>query len=277
MTPNAMQHRPSLDTVCAVILAGGFGTRIRHLYPDLPKPMVPVAGAPFVEWVVRYLQGQGVTQFVVSLGHLAEVAEKYFASRRVLPWGALPGPSRLDYDGLGRPLHVKRCPIQTIREPAPLGTGGALAFAAKAADASNDTFLLANGDSLVLADLSPAWRMMADDTTDGVLVGLEVADASRFGRLDVAADGRLLQFAEKQPGAGLINAGIYLLRRRLLGEFPRQTPLSIERDVFPALLSEGARLLVHRCQAPFLDIGTPETIAQADSFILRHFPSQVAA
>jgi D-glycero-alpha-D-manno-heptose 1-phosphate guanylyltransferase len=136
---------------------------------------------------------------------------------------------------------------------------------------------LANGDSLVLADLRPAWAMLADESTDGVVVGLEVADASRYGRLDVTDDGRLLRFSEKQPGSGLINAGIYLLRRRLLDRFPRRTPLSMEHDVFPALLDGGARLRVHRCQAPFLDIGTPETVAQADSFITRHFLAQVAA
>ena len=241
-------------SVCAVILAGGLGTRIRHLYPELPKPMVPVAGVPFIEWVVRYLRDEGVTQFVISLGHLAEVAEAYFDSRP-----------------------AQGCQIQTVREPAPLGTGGALAFADRASGLPAETLLLANGDSLVLADLAPAWHMLSDDATDGVVVGLEVADASRYGRLDVAGDGRLLRFSEKQPGAGLINAGIYLLRRRLLDHFPRRTPLSMERDVFPALLGGGARLKVHRCQAPFLDIGTPETVAQADSFIQRHFSVQEAA
>ncbi|HET6881188.1 MAG TPA: nucleotidyltransferase family protein [Pirellulales bacterium] len=244
----------SASSACAVVLAGGLGTRIRHLYPDLPKPMAPVAGAPFVEWVVRYLQGQGVTQFVVSLGHLAEVAEEYFATRS-----------------------EQGCRIRTVLEPTPLGTGGALAFAAQAADPSTEIFVMVNGDSLVLADLSSAWQLLADDTIDGVVIALDVADASRYGRLDVAGDGRLLKFAEKQPGAGLINAGVYLLRRRLVERFSRQRPLSIERDVFPALLAGGARLQVERCQAPFLDIGTPETIAQADEFIRRHFFSQVKA
>lgn len=242
------------DSACAIVLAGGAGTRIRHLYPDLPKPMVPVAGAPFIEWVLRYLQREGLTQFVVSLGHLAAVADSYFASRP-----------------------ATGCRLKTVREPAPLGTGGALAFAAKAASPGADSLLLANGDSLVLADLSPAWRLLADESVDGVVIGLHIEDATRYGGLEVDAQGRLLRFSEKRPGAGLINAGVYLFRRRLLAAFPSHGPLSLEQDVFPKLLSGGARLMVHRCQAPFLDIGTPESIRQADSFVRRHFLSQVAA
>ncbi|HEV3344475.1 MAG TPA: nucleotidyltransferase family protein [Pirellulales bacterium] len=244
----------SRGSACAVILAGGAGTRIRHLYPDLPKPMVPAAGAPFIEWVVRYLHEEGLTQFVISLGHLAAIAETYFASRP-----------------------RTNCHVKTVREPAPLGTGGAFVLAAQATAECSDPLLLANGDSLVLADLSPAWRLLADDSVDGVVVGLEVDDASRYGGLETAGDGRLLQFSEKRPGAGLINAGVYLFRRRLLACFPSRRPLSMEQDVFPTLLSAGARLMVYRCQAPFLDIGTPASIQQADSFVRRHFLSQVAA
>lgn len=240
-------------SACAVILAGGLGTRIRHLYPEMPKPMVPAAGAPFIEWVVRYLAGEGLKQFVISLGHLAEVAQAYFDSRP-----------------------ADACGVETVREPVPLGTAGGLVFASQSC-VGGDPLLLANGDSLVLADLSPVWRLLADDSVDAVLVGLEVADASRYGRLEVAADGRLRRFSEKQPGAGLINAGIYAFRRRVLARFPSRMPLSIERDVMPELSASGARLLVHRCQAPFIDIGTPESVGQADSFIHQHFSPRVAA
>jgi D-glycero-alpha-D-manno-heptose 1-phosphate guanylyltransferase len=242
------------DSACGIILAGGAGTRIRHLYPDLPKPMVPAAGAPFIEWVLRYLRQEGLTRFIVSLGHLASAAENYLASRP-----------------------AEDCQIKTVREPAPLGTAGALVFAAGAADRGADPLLLANGDSLALADLSPAWRLLSDESVDGVVIGVRVDDASRYGGLETADDGRLLRFNEKRPGAGLINAGMYLFRRRLLDEFPSNSPLSLEQDVFPRLLAAGARLTVHRCQAPFLDIGTPESVRQADSFVRRHFFSQVAA
>jgi D-glycero-alpha-D-manno-heptose 1-phosphate guanylyltransferase len=159
----------------------------------------------------------------------------------------------------------------------PLGTGGALLFADRSVDHDVETLLLTNGDSLVLADLAPAFELLENHEIDGVVTGLNVRDASRYGRLDVAADGQLLRFSEKQPGAGVINAGVYLFRRKLLRRFPSQFPLSIEHDVFPSLLADGAKLMVHRCEAPFLDIGTPESVAQADAFVRRHFSWQVAA
>lgn len=238
---------------CAVILAGGLGTRIRELYPDLPKPMVPAAGAPFIEWVVRYLAAQGVRRSVISLGHLAHVAETYFVKRP-----------------------ADDCQITTLREPAPLGTGGAVLLAARLA-ADGDPLVVTNGDSLLLADLAPVWRQWAADTIDAVVLGLEMDDASRYGRLDVDTAGRLLRFSEKQPGGGLINAGTCIFRRRVIDRFPQRTPLSLERDVFPQLLAEGKRIMVCRCRAPFLDIGTPASVVQADGFIREHFSTRAAA
>lgn len=234
---------------CAIILAGGRGTRISHLQPHLPKPLIPAAGRPFIEWVIRHFQSQGIRQFVISLGHLAEVADAYFRQRAD--------------DGLS---------IMTVRETEPLGTGGGFLFAQRAAGDA-DPLVLANGDSLVLADLAGAWRQLEDPTVDGVVVGLAVDDAARYGGLEVDDAGRLLRFREKQPGAGLINAGVYCFRRRLLASFPTQLPLSMELDVFPSLLRQGAKLMVHRSRAPFLDIGTPESLAEAEGFIARHWPS----
>ncbi len=232
----------------AIILAGGRGTRISHLRPGLPKPMIPVGGRPFLEWVIRHFASQGVRQFVVSLGHLAEVAESYFGERPA--------------DELS---------IKTVREPEPLGTGGGMLFAQQAA-ADADPLILANGDSLVLAPLAGAWRLLEDPTVDGVVLGLDVEDAGRYGGLEVDASGRLLRFREKQPGRGLINAGVYFFRRRLLASFPETRPLSMELDVFPELLGNGAKLMTHRCCAPFLDIGTPESLAEAEPFLARHWP-----
>lgn len=240
-------------STCAIILAGGRGTRISHLYPQWPKPFIPVAGAPFIDWVVRHLASQGVARFVVSLGHLAEIGERHFAASPV---------AGVD--------------LRTVRETAPLGTGGGFLLAEQASDGA-DPLLLANGDSLVLAELSPVWTLLENEDIDGVVVGLEMHDASRYGRLDLAADGTLLRFSEKQPGSGVINAGLYAFRRRTLEKFPRRQPLSMELDVFPALLEQGARIAVHRCRAPFLDIGTPESLRLADTFLAWNWPSPRAA
>ncbi len=101
---------------------------------------------------------------------------------------------------------------------------------------------------------------------DGSILGLDAADAARYGTL-ASAGGRLTGFAEKRPGSGTINAGVYLLRHRLLARFPAKRPLSFETDVFPSLLAAGAAIAVVPVEAPFLDIGTPETLAQVEGFI----------
>jgi D-glycero-alpha-D-manno-heptose 1-phosphate guanylyltransferase len=228
-----------MPPLTAVLLAGGFGTRIRELYPDVPKPMIPVSGEPFLEWAVRYWKRQGVERFVLSLGHLAEVAERYFTGREE---------------------------VITVREPKALGTGGAVLYVAGETPLS-DPFVVANGDSLVLGDVSGALAALAQPGIDGVVLGVEVDDTSRYGSLAVDSDGRLLGFQEKRPGRGWINGGVYFFRLATLERFPRQEPLSMEVDVFPALLAGGADLRVVGIRAPFLDIGTPESVRQAEEFV----------
>jgi NDP-sugar pyrophosphorylase family protein len=108
---------------------------------------------------------------------------------------------------------------------------------------------------------------------EAALLARPVADAERYGRLEVGPDGRLLRFAEKSPegqGPGLINAGVYVLRPALLDRFPGGVPLSFERDVFPAWLAAGIAVAALVSDAPFLDIGTAASLALADEFIRRH-------
>lgn len=235
----------------AILLAGGIGSRLKSLHPDLPKPMIPVGGRPFLEWSLQYWARQGILRFVFSLGHLAEVAMDYLSVRPA--------------DGLE---------IATVVEPRPLGTGGAVLYAARATVA--DPLVIANGDSLVAADISPARALLDErDDVDGVILGVRVADAGRFGSLAMDADGRLTGFAEKRPGSGVINAGVYFLRRRLLAQFPQKEPLSMETEVFPALLAGGARLWVVSTDAPFLDIGTPESLQEAEGFLRHHIGANI--
>jgi len=236
-----------MPPLTVVLLAGGFGTRIRDLHPDVPKPMISVAGEPFLEWALRYWQSQGVSRAILSLGHLAPVAETWLQSRHSAHFEAL-----------------------TVTEPRPMGTAGAVRFAASQAELS-DPFVVANGDSLVAAATQPAQQWLASGEADGVVLGVRVPDASRYGSLSISADGRLLGFREKQPGAGVINAGVYFFRLSLLDRFPEKTPLSMELDVFPALLDAGVNLRVLAVDAPFLDIGTPQSLAEAEGFIRVNF------
>ncbi len=242
-----MSEPLQLSEITAVILAGGFGTRVQHLLPNLPKPMAPVAGRPFLEWVVRFLAQQGVRRFVLSTGYLAETIHDHFRSAK-------------------RTQRSVRC----VRELTPLGTAGGFLQAVRESGESAPAWLVLNGDSLVLTSLEPLARALDGGDIDGALVGLPVPDTSRYGSISRKADGTLERFAEKVPGRGWINGGVYLFRSSLLERFPDRVPLGFERDVFPALLEQGARFRIVAAEAPFLDIGTEETFRQAESFIQRH-------
>jgi D-glycero-alpha-D-manno-heptose 1-phosphate guanylyltransferase len=237
------------STIAAVILAGGQGTRIRHLLPDLPKPMAPAAGKPFVEWVVRYLLAQGIGQVVISAGYKAEVIEAHFREL------ALPGLT-----------------LACVAEPEPLGTAGGFLHAVEASGLSPAGWLVLNGDSLALAPLDPLFA--AADQNEGALLGLRVDEASRYGTITVGVNNHIVGFAEKRAhqGPGTISAGVYLLHYETLASFPAGKPLSFETDVFPGLLANGTRLGLAPLpsETPFLDIGTPETLHAAEEFIASH-------
>ena len=235
------------EQITAVILAGGFGTRIKHLLGDLPKPMAPVSGKPFVEWVVRYLAAQGIRNVILSTGHLAETVEKYFAAQP-----------------------VKNVRVTCVPETTPLGTAGGFLNAANSAKEKPGAWLVLNGDSLVVAPLANLFSSLNDAPIAGGILGVPMADAARFGTLSQNAVGDLIGFNEKKSGAGNINAGVYLFRDSTLKKIPTKRPLSFEVDVFPALIHGGTRLKTVLSAAPFLDIGTPESLPQAESFIQKN-------
>lgn len=236
--------RLELSRAVAVVLAGGFGTRVAHLLPGVPKPMVPVAGKPFLEWVVRWLARQGIRQVILSTGHLAAAVESHF-----------------------RPQPVAGVVTRCIAETRPLGTAGGFLNAARLSAESPEAWLVLNGDSLVFANLAAAATELSNPAVAGVVVGCAVADASRYGTLAIGPAAELRGFTEKRPGKGVINAGVYFLRNSLLRQFPDQLPLSFEQDVFPQFVAQGLSLKVCAVDAPFLDIGTPETLRQAESFV----------
>lgn len=235
---------PELSQVAAVVLAGGFGTRVAHLLPGLPKPMARVAGRPFLEWVARYLARQGIPKILLSTGYLAEVVEQHFRPQPVA--------------GV-----ITRCFAETRR----LGTGGGFLNAVRLSGETPQAWLVLNGDSLVFADLSLAAAELGNPAVAGVVIGCAVEDAARYGTLAIGPAGELRGFNEKHPGQGVINAGIYLLRDSLVGQFPGKRPLSFEQEVFPQFIDRGVLLKVCTVRAPFLDMGTPESLRQAESFV----------
>ena len=228
----------------AIILVGGKGTRIASIVSDVPKPLVPVAGRPFLHWVLDWVALQGETRLVLAAQHLSEQVLA-FAERE-----------STDRSGVS---------ISVCVEPEPLGTGGAVTLAASRHP--DGTYLVLNGDSVALFSLAAAYEWLASDPTlDGVVAGVDIDDAARYGSLDVDDRSILRGFSEKRPGAGLINAGIYLFRARLLASLASGR-LSMETDCFPRWLAAGARLGVVVAKAPFIDIGTPQSLSESSRFV----------
>lgn len=236
----------SSEKITAVVLAGGFGTRIEHLLGDFPKPMASVNAKPFIEWVVRYLAKLKIRNVILSTGHMAETIEKHFQSQP-----------------------VKNACVSCLRETKPLGTAGGFLNAIRGTKEKPQAWLVMNGDSLVLTSLENLFETL-DSKIEGSILGVRVPDASRFGTISQNEQGELTGFNEKKSGASIINAGVYLFRPSAIALFPDKTPLSFETDVFPALIARKIRLKVCVTDAPFLDIGTPESLPLAENFIRRN-------
>ena len=229
----------------AVILVGGFGTRLRPLTRDIPKQMLPVVDRPIIEHVVAHLAGHGVTRVVLSLGFRPEA----FAD-------AYP-----DGTCAGLPLHY-------AVEPEPLDTAGAVRFAALEAGmgADDDTFLVLNGDVLTDLDIGAMVASHRAAGAEATLALTEVDDPSRYGVVPTDAEGRVLGFVEKPDAESApsrwINAGTYVLEPSILNRIPDGRPVSIEREVFPAMAAEGC-LHAMRSDAYWIDTGTPEAYIRA--------------
>ena len=221
-----------------MVLVGGRGTRLGAITDRAPKPLLRVAGRPFIDWVLDVLRTSGVRRFVLAAGYRAD-AVRTFASQQE--------------------------DLDVVVETEPMGTGGGSRLAA--ASTQGDPVLVANGDSLVAARLDDIWRTLGD-ASDAVIVGVRVAGEARFGRLRLRGD-YLERIDEKVTGDGLVNAGIYAFRRSLLLELASDRPLSLETDVFPTWLAEGRRIRVLALDAPFIDIGIPASLESAPAFVTR--------
>ena len=237
-----------LDDVTAVILAGGMGTRLRSLYPDVPKPMIAVAGRPFLYWLTAWLASHGLTHFVYSTGHRAEQIESWSEG------GDFPELTRL-----------------CRRETEPLGTGGGLL---NCLDLCRDYVLVANGDGLIMDGIAALLSLRHVAPVDGGLIGVAVEDATRYGSLAIGEGDRLTGFREKIPGPGVANGGLYLFRTALLRAHHRPGPLSIEYELIPQMIHAGACLrVVCPAEPAFIDIGTPESLSEAERFVETHLGS----
>lgn len=227
----------------AVILAGGFGTRLAAVVSDVPKPMAPVAGRPFLERLLDRLETQGIRHAVLAVGYRSGVIRSHFGSTR--------GDLKLSYS----------------EETEPLGTGGALRLAFDAQSLARAIAL--NGDTWCDVDLADLSRAHLAAGVEATLTLVQQPDASRFGTVEVDGRGRVTGFREKRPGAGLINAGVYALERRVFDLAPPGTRFSFENDILQAHAGAG-RFASHVADgATFIDIGVPDDYARAQTLFAR--------
>ena len=226
----------------AAILAGGLGTRLRPAVGERPKVLARVHGRPFLSYLLEQVAAAGIQEVVLCTGYLGEQVRAEVGDQ----FGAVK--------------------VRYSRELEPLGTAGALRLALPLLDC--DPVLVLNGDSCCRADLSAfvSWHRACAGDSAGSLVLTWVEDASRYGTVGVDGSGGIVSFREKTELAipGWINAGVYLLSRRLLASIPADGVVSIERDVFPAWV--GPQLRAYQVEVPFIDIGTPKSYADAETF-----------
>ena len=221
------------------MLAGGLGTRLRGVVSDVPKPMAPVRGRPFLAFVLDRLVDAGFTAVVFAAGYRHEALRAYFGT---------------DYRSLALTYSV---------EVEPLGTGGAIRLAWEHIRA-RDAFVL-NGDTYLELDFGAMLAAHAGEQAELTMAICHVPDAARYGSLDIIDD-RVRGFLEKgRSGPGWINAGTYLLAPALRNRLPSDRAFSFEHVL--ARKVAGIRPQVFRCSGRFVDIGTPEDYAQAERLL----------
>ncbi len=225
----------------AILLVGGFGTRLMPLTRNTPKPMLTVAGVPVTEHQLRMAKDAGITEIVLATSYLSEVFIPYFGDGS--RWGMK---------------------IKYAVEKEPLGTGGAIRNAAQLLE-SNESVVVLNGDVLSSHNLAEQIRQHEEHSADVTLHLTQVEDARAFGCVPTDEAGRVTAFLEKMenPITNQINAGCYVFNPRVISTIPLNTVVSVERETFPQLVAQGASVYGYVENAYWLDIGTPKALLKA--------------
>ncbi len=222
----------------AFILVGGLGTRLRKIGITQPKPMILINDHPFLEYLMLSLKQSGIREIVLCVGYGAEVVQNYF--------------------GAGHKLGIQ---IYYSKEENPLGTGGAIKNAQAFADEEN---LILNGDSFLELDYQQFIAFHREKNALATIATISIPETQDYGNIQVDDNEKILSFAEKVSGnKGLINGGIYLFQKKALDYIPANQSVSIEKEVFPALVSTG-QCFAFMINGYFLDIGTPDRLERAN-------------
>lgn len=230
----------------AVILVGGRGTRLRPLTVNTPKPMLPTAGYPFLSHLLARIKAAGMRHVVLGTSYKAEVFEEYFG------------------DGADFGLE-----IEYVVEKEALGTGGAIRNVAE--KLRYDNAMVFNGDVLSGADLSAILGTHAQHDADVTLHLVRVPDPRAFGSVPTDAEGNVEAFLEKteDPPTDQINAGCYVFKRSVIDTIPAGRVVSVEREVFPGLLADGAKVVGHVDSSYWRDMGRPDDFVEGSSDMVR--------
>lgn len=241
------------ETTSAILLVGGFGTRLNPLTLQTPKPMLSLAGAPLAEHQIAKAGAAGIKQIVLATSYRAEVFEPHF--------------------GNGERFGIE---ITYAVEKSALGTGGAIANAAKLLTGTGPVVIF-NGDVLSGHDLKAQMDLHDSNAADVTLHLTEVSDARAFGVVELLGT-RILSFNEKMenPPTNIINAGCYIFNRDVIGSIPYDRIVSVERDTFPTLISKGSKLLGYVDSAYWLDIGTPAALLKATADLISGLVQSIA-
>ncbi|MDR1800451.1 MAG: nucleotidyltransferase family protein [Lachnospiraceae bacterium] len=222
----------------AIILAGGMGTRLKSVINDIPKPMAPIAGRPFLQYLLRWLTNNGVERIILSIGYMGESIQSHFGSR------------------------FEKADILYSLEESPLGTGGAIKKALEFCESNR--VLVLNGDTFFDIDIRSLHNAYAD--ADLTIALKEMRNFDRYGTVSVTDEGRVSAFIEKRhTECGFINGGIYLIKRTLFEGFDLPEKFSFERfmeDNADKLAISGLPF-----EGNFIDIGIPEDYAMAQTLM----------
>lgn len=230
----------------AVILAGGLGTRLRSIVPDLPKPMAPINGRPFLEHQMRYWIGQGINHFVLSVGYRSQIISDYFGTQ-------FEGAS-LDY----------------VTEESPLGTGGGLILASKKVS-QHEKFLLLNGDTYFEVELKNLISFSDKANADWCFSLFRTGEVGRYLGMNISPNGQIVSLqADASSSEILANGGVYLVNPRALStlQLVSGDKVSLEEDIFPAAMTLGQRFFGIEFRNIFIDIGVPDDYLRASSVII---------
>ena len=225
----------------AIILCGGFGTRLKDEVPDLPKALALVRGRPFLDILIAQLTSQGIRRIIFGVGHLSDKIVSYYRNRN---------------DGV----------FVFSMEESPLGTGGAVKHALQFV--RTDPFLVLNGDSHCNVDFGHMSGYHSRANADMTMAVTRPDDRKDAGAIELGADGRILGFHEKDECiGGFVNAGVYLMTKRIFTSAPSTFPLSLEYEFFPELVQHG-KCYGFPIDGELVDIGTPDRLRGAQTKLL---------